>query len=67
MSTEPIKLKRGDVLRCIEDNELCTVWATSTTGKTLVKWGANDFGAYTAEQIGDLFWIERLEDRTHDD
>jgi hypothetical protein len=45
-------------LRCIETNELCTVWATSTTGKTQVKWKANDFGSYTAEQIGDLFWVE---------
>jgi hypothetical protein len=51
-------LRRGDILRCIETNELCTVWATSTTGKTLVKWKANDFGSYTAEQIGDLFWVE---------
>jgi hypothetical protein len=55
---EPVKLRRGDILRCIETNELCTVWATSTTGKTLVKWKANDFGSYTAEQIGDLFWVE---------
>lgn len=55
---EPVRLHRGDILRCIETNELCTVWATSTTGKTLVKWKANDFGEYTAEQIGDLFWIE---------
>jgi hypothetical protein len=55
---EPVRLRRGDTLRCIETNELCTVWATSTTGKTLVKWKANDFGSYTAEQIGDLFWVE---------
>jgi hypothetical protein len=55
---EPMRLRRGDILRCIETNELCTVWATSTTGKTLVKWKANDFGSYTAEQIGDLFWVE---------
>jgi hypothetical protein len=55
---EPVRLRRGDTLRCIETNELCTVWATSTTGKTLVKWKANDFGEYTAEQIGDLFWVE---------
>jgi hypothetical protein len=55
---EPVKLRRGDILRCIETNELCTVWATSTTGKTQVKWKANDFGSYTAEQIGDLFWVE---------
>lgn len=55
---EPVKLRRGDVLRCIETDELCTVWATSTTGKTLVKWSANNFGNYTAEQIGELFWIE---------
>jgi hypothetical protein len=55
---EPVRLRRGDILRCIETNELCTVWATSTTGKTLVKWKANDFGSYTAEQIGDLFWVE---------
>jgi hypothetical protein len=55
---EPVRLRRGDILRCIETNELCTVWATSTTGKTLVKWKANDFGEYTAEQIGDLFWVE---------
>jgi hypothetical protein len=34
------------------------VWATSTTGKTLIKWSANNFGNYTAEQIGELFWIE---------
>ena len=52
------RLRRGDILRCIETNELCTVWATSTTGKTLVKWKENDFGQYTAEQIGDLFWVE---------
>ena len=51
-------LRRGDILRCIETDELCTVWATSTTGKTLVKWSANNFGDYTAEQIGELFWIE---------
>jgi hypothetical protein len=56
--SEPVRLRRGDTLRCIETNELCTVWATSTTGKTLVKWKANDFGSYTAEQIGDLFWVE---------
>jgi hypothetical protein len=49
---------RGDVLRCIETDELCSVWATSTTGKALVKWASNDFGTYTAEQIGELFWIE---------
>jgi hypothetical protein len=55
---EPVRLRRGDTLRCIETNELCTVWATSTTGKTQVKWKANDFGSYTAEQIGDLFWVE---------
>ena len=55
---EPVKLRRGDILRCIETDELCTVWATSTTGKTLVKWGANNFGEYTAEQIGELFWLE---------
>jgi hypothetical protein len=54
----PVRLRRGDILRCIETNELCTVWATSTTGKTQVKWKANDFGSYTAEQIGDLFWVE---------
>jgi hypothetical protein len=51
-------LTRGDVLRCIETDELCTVEATSTTGKALVKWGNDDFGTYTAEQIGELFWIE---------
>jgi hypothetical protein len=45
-------------LRCIETNELCTVWATSISGKTSVKWGANDFGTYTADQIGELFWLE---------
>jgi hypothetical protein len=55
---EPVRLRRGDILRCIETNELCTVWATSTTGKTQVKWKANDFGEYTAEQISDLFWVE---------
>jgi hypothetical protein len=52
------QLRRGDVLRCAENNELCIVWTTSTSGKTLVKWGGNDFGAYTAEQIGELFWLE---------
>ena len=56
---EPVKLRRGDTLRCIETDELCTVWATSTTGKTLIKWSANNFGNYTAEQIGELFWIEQ--------
>jgi hypothetical protein len=55
---EPVKLRRGDTLRCIETDELCTVWATSTTNKTLIKWSANNFGNYTAEQIGELFWIE---------
>jgi hypothetical protein len=45
-------------LRCIETDELCTVEATSTTGKALVKWGNDNFGTYTAEQIGELFWIE---------
>jgi hypothetical protein len=55
---EPVKLRRGDVLWCIETDELCTVWATSTTHKTLVKWGGNDFSDYTAEQIGELFWLE---------
>jgi hypothetical protein len=55
---EPVSLRRGDILRCIETDELCTVWATSTTGKTLVKWSANNFGNYTAEQIGELFWLE---------
>ena len=53
------KLRRGDILRCIETDELCTVWSTSTTGQTLVKWSANDFGTYTAAQIGELFWIEQ--------
>jgi hypothetical protein len=53
-----VKMRRGDILRCIETDELCTVWATSTTGKTMVKWSANHFGDYTAEQIGELFWIE---------
>jgi hypothetical protein len=51
-------IARGDILRCIETDELCTVWATSTSGKTGVKWGNDDFGTYTAEQIGELFWIE---------
>ncbi|MEN9901112.1 MAG: hypothetical protein RLZZ152_2156, partial [Pseudomonadota bacterium] len=55
---EPVSLRRGDILRCIETDELCAVWATSTTGKTLVKWSANNFGNYTAEQIGELFWLE---------
>jgi hypothetical protein len=55
---DPVKLRRGDILRCIETDELCTVWATSTSGKTLVKWGGNDFTDYTAEQIGELFWLE---------
>jgi hypothetical protein len=55
---EPVKLRRGDILRCIETDELCTVWATSTSGKTLIKWGSNDFTDYTAEQIGELFWLE---------
>jgi hypothetical protein len=55
---EPIKLRRGNILRCIETDELCTVWSTSTTGKTLVKFGGNDFVDYTAEQIGELFWLE---------
>jgi hypothetical protein len=55
---EPVKLRRGDILRCIETDELCTVWATSTSGKTLIKWGSNDFTNYTAEQIGELFWLE---------
>ena len=55
---EPVNLRRGDRLRCIETDELCFVWATSTTGKTLIKWSANNFGNYTAEQIGELFWME---------
>lgn len=55
---EPVTLRRGDVLRCIETDELCTVWATSATHKTLVKWSGNDFSDYTAEQIGELFWLE---------
>jgi hypothetical protein len=55
---QPVKLRRGDILRCAETDELCTVWATSTTGKTMIKWSANDFGNYTAEQIGELFWLE---------
>lgn len=55
---EPPKLRRGDFLRCAESSVLCTVWATSTSGKVLVKWGPNDFGSYTAEQIGELFWVE---------
>jgi hypothetical protein len=59
---EPVKLRRGDILRCNESDELCTVWATSTSGKTLVKWRDNDFGSYTAEQIGELFWIEPKEE-----
>jgi hypothetical protein len=59
---EPVKLRRGDILRCNESDELCTVWATSTSGKTLVKWKDNDFGNYTAEQIGELFWIEPKEE-----
>lgn len=51
-------LRRGDILRCVESGVLCTVWATSTSGKALVKWGSDDFGSYTAEQIGELFWVE---------
>ena len=55
---KPIQLRRGDRLRPTDsDDVVCTVWATSTTGKTLVKWGANDFCEYTAEQIGELFWL----------
>ena len=54
-------LRRGDILRCMESNALCSVWSTSTTGQTLVKWSANDFGTYTAEQIGELFWTEPRE------
>jgi hypothetical protein len=34
------------------------VWATSPSGKTGVKWASNDFAEYTAEQIGELFWVE---------
>ena len=59
---ERVQLRRGDVLRCNETDELCTVWFTSTTGKTLVKWRANDFGEYTSEQIGELFWLEPMPD-----
>jgi hypothetical protein len=59
-----LALHRGDILRCIETDELCTVEATSTTGKALVKWGNDDFGTYTAEQIGELFWIEPKEKNT---
>ena len=55
---EPVRLRRGDILRCIETDELCVVWATSTSGKTLIKWGGNSFGDYTAAQIGELFWLE---------
>ncbi len=55
---KPVNLRRGDLLRCIETDELCTVWATSPTGNTLIKWSANNFGNYTAEQIGELFWLE---------
>jgi hypothetical protein len=55
---EPVKLRRGNILRCIETDELCVVWATSTSGKTLVKWDGNNFGEYAAEQIGELFWLE---------
>jgi hypothetical protein len=51
-------LTRGDILRCIETDELCTVETTSTSGKTLVKWNDNDVAEYTAEQIGELFWLE---------
>jgi hypothetical protein len=51
-------LNPGDILRCVETDELCTVMYTGTSGKTLVKWGNDDFGTYTAEQIGELFWIE---------
>jgi hypothetical protein len=58
---EPVKLRRGDILRCIETDELCIVWATSTSGKTLIKWKGNDFTDYTAEQIGELFWLEPKE------
>ena len=58
-----VKLRRGDILQCIETDELCTVWSTSTTGKTLVKWSANNFGNYTAEQIGELFWLEPKQDQ----
>jgi len=57
-------IARGDILRCIETDELCTVEATSTSGKTLVKWGANDVAEYTAEQIGELFWVEPKEKNT---
>ena len=57
-----VRLRRGDVLRCNETDELCTVWFTSTSGKTLVKWRANDFGEYTSEQIGQLFWLEPMPD-----
>ena len=55
-------LRRGDILRCVESGVLCTVWTTSTSGKTLVKWGPNDFGSYTAEQIGELFWVEPVQE-----
>jgi hypothetical protein len=51
-------IARGDILRCIETDELCTVMYTGTSGKTLVKWADNNFGTYTAEQIGELFWVE---------
>jgi hypothetical protein len=52
------QLRRGDILRCIETDELCAVWATSTSGKTLVKWASKDFGTYTTDQVGELFWLE---------
>jgi hypothetical protein len=55
---ELAKLRRGNILRCVETDELCVVWATSTSGKTLIKLADNSFGNYTAEQIGELFWLE---------
>jgi hypothetical protein len=51
-------LNPGDILRCVETDELCTVMYTGTSGKTLVKWADNNFGTYTADQIGELFWVE---------
>ena len=50
--------RRGTIVRCLESDELATVYTTSLGGDAWVKWPDGSIGVYTAEQMGKAFAIE---------
>ena len=50
--------RRGTIVRCLESDELATVYTTSIDGDAWVKWPDGSIGTYTSEQMGKAFAIE---------